>query len=180
MFINRVKFDYSKPDTWNTYQTKMKNGLFALSRESNPLKIDSTVDSWIASVKNSIKTGNMLQLSSMLSVIEYFYPQKIAASYFKDRIGYLLNTLLNLDIPADANVKRKQNNKKENVSPVTTKSIQKPERPKVSVKKNDSLDTEFPKFSGMGFPSCKTSLFEDMLASKKDLDTSKKDSSSNQ
>ena len=80
-------FNYANPGEWDRYQSRMKNGLFTLARETDPLKIDREVENWL----NIARNGTCSQCMSMLSVVAYFYPNKMHDSYFKSRIEYFYN-----------------------------------------------------------------------------------------
>ncbi len=154
------EFDYNDPSTWDRYQKRMKEDLFSLSRETDPLKIDRDVENWIAVARN----GSYQQCISMYSVIAYFFPKKIHESYFKSRIEYFHNTLLKI-----IETKIKENNnplkspkKKEASSTPVEVSVPKAKKTH-SPEKDKSFETEFPTFSEGGFPDSDSDVFDNLL-----------------
>lgn len=169
-----TNFDYNDPSSWDRYQTKMKENLFTMARERDPLVIDRAVEDWL----NIARNGSTQQCVSMLSVVDYFYPNKINESYFKSRIQYFCNKLRNItnakvsemDVIDSTAVKRTA--KKNEANPTPVKTLAKPKtKTTAPVEKDKNFDTEFPTFSDAGFPTTKSNIFDKLLSTEKCLDT---------
>lgn len=148
-----VKFDNGDPSSWNKYQSSMREQLFALSRETDPIKIDSTIENWISLAKN----GTEFQCVSMYSVISYFYPGKISTSYFKERIGYFrdaLSLIITNKRVSGEQPKEEKTVAKKNETPAKSKKV---------VDKEKSFTTDFPSFDDGGFPDTNSDIFDKLL-----------------
>ena len=159
-------FNYDNPGEWDRYQSRMKNGLFALSRETDPLKIDREVENWL----NIACNGTYSQCMSMLSVVAYFYPNKMHDSYFKSRIEYFYNTLIKIIInKADEESKKRTTqitkSNKSNSLTSTDKTVVKAPKAKSTAPLNEvkEFDTEFPAFSEGRFPDSDSDVFDKLL-----------------
>ena len=148
-------FNYNDPSSWDRYQTKMKEKLFSTARETDPIKIDNDIESWL----NIARNGTLQQCVSMYSVIQVFYPNKIHDSYFKSRIQYFyerLNTII-------TSKQTEQNTSK----PIASTSVKSPVVPKpkntAKVEKNKNFEIDFPNFEGDGFPSSESNIFDKLL-----------------
>lgn len=168
-------FNYANPGEWDRYQSRMKNGLFTLSRETDLLKIDREVENWL----NIARNGTCSQCMSMLSVVAYFYPNKMHDSYFKSRIEYFYNNLIKI-ITNKADEENKnsyslQDNKKRTTQTTksnksnslisTDKTVAKAPKAKSTAPLNEvkEFDTEFPAFSEGGFPDSDSDVFDKLL-----------------
>ena len=159
-------FNYANPGEWDRYQSRMKNGLFTLSRETDPLKIDREVENWL----NIARNGTYSQCMSMLSVVAYFYPNKMHDSYFKSRIEYFYNTLIKIITnKADEESKKRTTqitkSNKSNSLTSTDKTVVKAPKAKSTAPLNEvkEFDTEFPAFSEGGFPDSDSDVFDKLL-----------------
>ena len=168
-------FNYDNPGEWDRYQSRMKNGLFALSRETDPLKIDREVENWL----NIACNGTYSQCMSMLSVVAYFYPNRMHDSYFKSRIEYFYNNLIKIitnkadeenknSYSLQENKKRTTQTTKSNKSnslTSTDKTVVKAPKAKSTAPLNEDkeFDTEFPAFSEGGFPDSDSDVFDKLL-----------------
>ena len=159
-------FNYDNPDEWDRYQSRMKNGLFALSRETDPLKIDREVENWL----NIARNGTYSQCMSMLSVVAYFYPNKMHDSYFKPRIEYFYNTLIKIITnKADEESKKRTTqttkSNKSNSLTSTDKTVVKTPRAKstAALDEDKEFETNFPTFSEGGFPDSDSDVFDKLL-----------------
>ena len=151
-------FNYNDPSSWDRYQTKMKEKLFSTAKETDPIKIDNDIESWL----NIARNGTLQQCVSMYSVIQVFYPNKIHDSYFKSRIQYFyerLNTII-------TSKQTEQNTSK----PIASTPVKSPVAPKpkntAKVEKNKNyknFEIDFPKFEGDGFPSSESNIFDKLL-----------------
>ena len=158
-------FNYNDPSSWDRYQTKMKENLFSTARETDPIKIDNDIESWL----NIARNGTLQQCVSMYSVIQVFYPNKIHDSYFKSRIQYFYERLSTI-------ITSKQT--EQNASkPIASTSVKSPvtSKPKntVKVEKNKNFEIDFPKFEGDGFPSSESNIFDKLLKIDKTPETEK-------
>lgn len=159
-------FDYVNPGTWDKYQKRMKTELFSLSSEQDPIQIDRTVDNWIALANN----GTLSQCTSMYSVIAYFYPKRIAESYFKERISYFYNTLREIitNKAEGVTTKSEPTVPPTNVETPKPKPVAKPVAEKVSLNTSTyNFDTEFPTFTEEGFPDSNSDVFKTLLKESK-------------
>lgn len=157
-------FDYEDASTWDKYQRRMKENLFTLSREKDPIKIDREVDSWLSIARN----GSEAQCMSMLSVIVYFYPARIHDSYFKSRIEYFFNTLVNI-VKTKINEAMHENplkstKKSASVSSTPVTEVNVPKAKKTDAPQEDrEFETAFPTFSEGGFPDSDSDVFDNLL-----------------
>lgn len=168
--VNRLSyqvpsFNYEDPSSWDRYQKRMKEDLFSLSREKDPLKIDRDVENWLSIARN----GSFSQCMSMYSVISYFFPNKIHESYFKSRIEYFHNTLLRIietkvrEEQSPLN-KSKQTKNSMSSTPVEVNTPKAPKAKKTSSPEEDrNFETEFPTFSEGGFPDSDSDIFDKLL-----------------
>ena len=159
-------FNYDNPGEWDRYQSRMKNGLFTLSRETDPLKIDREIENWL----NISRNGTYSQCMSMLSVVAYIYPNKMHDSYFKSRIEYFYNTLVKIITnKADEENKKRTaqttKSSKSNSLTSTDKTAVKAPKAKSTAPLNEDkeFDTEFPAFSEGGFPDSDSDVFDKLL-----------------
>ena len=159
-------FNYANPGEWDRYQSRMKNGLFTLSRETDPLKIDREVENWL----NISRNGTYSQCMSMFSVVDYFYPNKMRDSYLKSRIGYFYNTLIKIitNKADEENKKRTTQTTKLNESnslASTDKTVVKAPRAKstAALDEDKEFATDFPTFSEGGFPDSDSDVFDKLL-----------------
>ena len=168
-------FNYDNPGEWDRYQSRMKNSLFALSRETDPLKIDREIENWL----NISRNGTYSQCMSMFSVVDYFYPNKMHDSYFKSRIEYFYNNLIKIitnkadeenknSYSLQENKKRTTQTTKSNKSnslTSTDKTVVKAPKAKSTAPLNEvkEFDTEFPAFSEGGFPDSDSDVFDKLL-----------------
>ena len=158
-------FNYNDPSSWDKYQTKMKENLFAISRETDPIKIDNAVESWL----NVARNGTLQQCVSMYSVIKFFYPNKIHDSYFKSRIQYFYERLQVI-------ITSKQTGQ-DTSKPIASTPVKSPAAPKpketAKVEKDKDFETAFPEFEGDGFPSSESNIFDKLLKMDKTPTTEK-------
>ena len=159
-------FNYDNPGEWDRYQSRMKNSLFALSRETDPLKIDREIENWL----NISRNGTYSQCMSMFSVVDYFYPNKMRDSYLKSRIGYFYNTLIEIitNKADEENKKRTTQTTKSNKSnslASTDKTAVKVPRAKstTTLDEDKEFATDFPTFSEGGFPDSDSDVFDKLL-----------------
>ena len=159
-------FNYDNPGEWDRYQSRMKNGLFALSRETDPLKIDREVENWL----NIARNGTYSQCMSMLSVVAYFYPNKIHDSYFKSRIEYFYNTLIKIITnKADEENKKRttqitKSNKSNSLASTDKTAVKVPRAKSTTTLDEDKeFATDFPTFSEGGFPDSDSDVFDKLL-----------------
>ena len=148
-------FNYNDPSSWDRYQTKMKEKLFSTARETDPIKIDNDIESWL----NIARNGTLQQCVSMYSVIQVFYPNKIHDSYFKSRIQYFYERLSTI-----ITSKQTEQNASKSIASTPVKSPIAP-KPKntAKVEKNKNFEIDFPKFEGDGFPSSESNIFDKLL-----------------
>lgn len=159
-------FNYGNPGEWDRYQSRMKNSLFALSRETDPLKIDREVENWL----NIARNGTCSQCMSMLSVVAYFYPNRMHDSYFKSRIEYFYNALVKIITnKADEENKKRTTqtakSNKPNSLASTDKTVVKAPRAKstAALDEDKEFATDFPTFSEGGFPDSDSDVFDKLL-----------------
>lgn len=159
-------FNYGNPGEWDRYQSRMKNSLFALSRETDPLKIDREIENWL----NIACNGTYSQCMSMFSVVDYFYPNKIHDSYFKSRIEYFYNALVKIITnKADEENKKRTTqtakSNKPNSLASTDKTVVKAPRAKstAALDEDKEFATDFPTFSEGGFPDSDSDVFDKLL-----------------
>ena len=159
-------FNYDNPGEWDRYQSRMKNGLFALSRETDPLKIDREIENWL----NIARNGTYSQCMSMLSVVAYFYPNKIHDSYFKSRIEYFYNTLIKIITnKADEENKKRttqitKSNKSNSLASTDKTAVKVPRAKSTTTLDEDKeFATDFPTFSEGGFPDSDSDVFDKLL-----------------
>ena len=159
-------FNYDNPGEWDRYQSRMKNGLFALSRETDPLKIDREVENWL----NIARNGTYSQCMSMLSVVAYFYPNKMHDSYFKSRIEYFYNTLIEIITnKADEESKKRttqttKSNKSNSLTSTDKTAVKAPRAKSTAALDEDKeFATDFPTFSEGGFPDSDSDVFDKLL-----------------
>ena len=148
-------FNYNDPSSWDRYQTKMKEKLFSTARETDPIKIDNDIESWL----NLARNGTLQQCVSMYSVIQVFYPNKIHDSYFKSRIQYFYERLSTI-----ITSKQTEQNASKSIAstPVKSSAVPKP-KSNAKVEKNKNFEIDFPKFEGDGFPSSESNIFDKLL-----------------
>lgn len=152
-------FDYESPNSWDKYQSRMKTNLFALSRETDPIKIDREVENWL----NIARNGTYSQCISMFSVIAYFYPKKIHDSYFKSRIEYFYNTLIKIiTSKLDKEESKQESKAKESSTPKTQVKAPKA-KSTAAPEENKEFNTSFPTFSDGGFPDSDSDVFDRLL-----------------
>ena len=158
-------FNYNDPSSWDRYQTKMKEKLFSTARETDPIKIDNDIESWL----NIARNGTLQQCVSMYSVIQVFYPNKIHDSYFKSRIQYFYERLSTI-----ITSKQTEQNASKSIASTPVKSSVAP-KPKsnAKVEKNKNFEIDFPKFEGDGFPSSESNIFDKLLKIDKTPETEK-------
>ena len=158
-------FNYNDPSSWDRYQTKMKEKLFSTARETDPIKIDNDIESWL----NIARNGTLQQCVSMYSVIQVFYPNKIHDSYFKSRIQYFYERLSTI-----ITSKQTEQNASKAIASTPVKSPAAP-KPKntTKVEKNKNFEIDFPKFEGDGFPNSESNIFDKLLKIDKTPETEK-------
>ena len=106
----------------------------------------------------------------MLSVVAYFYPNKMHDSYFKSRIEYFYNTLIKIitNKADEENKKRTTQITKSNKSnslTSTDKTVVKAPRAKstTTLDEDKEFATDFPTFSEGGFPDSDSDVFDKLL-----------------
>ena len=158
-------FNYNDPSSWDRYQSKMKEKLFSTVRETDPIKIDNDIESWL----NIARNGTLQQCVSMYSVIQVFYPNKIHDSYFKSRIQYFYERLSTI-----ITSKQTEQNASKAIASTPVKSPAAP-KPKntTKVEKNKNFEIDFPKFEGDGFPNSESNIFDKLLKIDKTPETEK-------
>lgn len=158
-------FNYNDPSSWDRYQSKMKEKLFSTARETDPIKIDNDIESWL----NIARNGTLQQCVSMYSVIQVFYPNKIHDSYFKSRIQYFYERLSTI-----ITSKQTEQNASKAIASTPVKSPAAP-KPKntTKVEKNKNFEIDFPKFEGDGFPNSESNIFDKLLKIDKTPETEK-------